>query len=150
MDQNIDTKEKIDTKVSVTVETSKITEANKLTTTKFKDNRGDIECPDDPRDYTAKIDYGKNIIWTGFVNNSYEYPKDTVAIKKVARYQDEKGGAELLRKESYDDKNTPGIVEGKVKPNYVPGTENYLITFKVKHNGITTQYTIDPKLIMNP
>lgn len=133
----------VDTSVTLTVDTATINQNNKNSKVDFTDNQGDpSENPGQPTNYVSSVNKGARITWTATSKNG----TDTVNITGVSK-KSIGGGSDILQSIGAP---TDGQITAQVKNVQVTGDENYNISFNVIRNGVTSPYTIDPKLKMNP
>lgn len=132
------------TLVTLTVDTTTINQSNKNSKVTFSDNQGDPgETPGQPRNYESSVNKGAQITWKGEAANDTDTVNITVVSKKTSG-----GGSSILV--TPIGPPTSGQVTANVINSQVTGDENYNVTFDVIRNNVTTGYSIDPKLKMNP
>lgn len=136
---------KIDTNINLAVKAnvnaSTITQDNVKNMIDFTDNReGDTQDPADPTTWVSKVNKSKKVTWTGT-----DDPSRNIIFKITGVDREPNFPVQILKKDSYSDKNNDGIVVGQVKDVDVTGEEHYTVSFTINGNPLS----IDPKLIMN-
>lgn len=126
------------TTIILTVDTANITEATKNDNVVFSDDvPSDIgESPGDPANYVSTVKKKMKVIWAGVDENGGK-----VVIKKVEK-KGTNGGDDILENIKAKD----GNYEAKIKDSDATLMESYNIKITVD----SIDYTIDPKIQMNP
>lgn len=133
----------VNSTVTLTVDTVNITEATKNANVTFSDDQGDpAEIPGQPGQYESTVNRNAQIIWTGRAANG----TDTVCITDVSK-KAVGGGSDILV--APIGRPVSCQVTGRVVNAQIAGDEFYTISFNVIRAGVTTGYSIDPKIRMN-
>lgn len=140
MGQKQDTNINLAVKANVNVST--ISQANVKNMIDFTDDMlGDPQDPANPTTWISKVDKSKKVKWTGTSD-----PSRNIIFKITGVDREPNFPVQILKKDSYSDKNNDGIVVGQVKDVDVTGGEHYKVSFTI--NG--TPLYIDPVLQMRP